>query len=125
MAHFAQIDSNNIVTKVLVLANELITIDGSEQESKGIEILTNLHGGTWVQTSRSLAFRKNWAGIGYTYNSELDAFIPPKPYNSWVLNESTCQWEAPVEHPSGEEKCEWDEDNQQWINCVIPIPIEI
>ena len=121
MAHFAEIDSNNIVTRVLVVSNELITIDGVEEESKGIELLQSLHGGNWVQTSISKSFRKNFAGIGYTYNSSLNAFIPLKPYNSWILNETTCQWEAPVSHPIGEKKCQWDEENQQWINCIIPV----
>lgn len=119
MAHFAKLDSNNIVTKVHKVANHVILkADNTESELKGKQYLNSLHGSsTWVQTSYNNNFRKNFARIGYTYDSTRDAFIPPKPYSSWVLNESTCRWEAPVAHPDNNQMCEWDEDNQQWINC--------
>lgn len=120
MAHFAELNSDNIVTRVLVLDNDMITVDGAEVESQGVQILTDLHGGTWRQTSYNASFRKNFAAIGYEYDEDLDAFIPLKPYDSWVLNTSTCQWDAPVEHPDDGTMCEWDEENEQWINCTIP-----
>ena len=120
MAHFAELNSDNIVTRVLVLDNGMITVDGTEVESQGVQILTDLHGGTWKQTSISASFRKNFAGIGYEYDEDLDAFIPLKPYDSWVLNTSTCQWNAPVDHPDDGTVCEWDEENEQWINCTTP-----
>ena len=120
MAHFAELNSDNIVTRVLVLDNDMITVDGTEVESQGVQILTDLHGGTWKQTSYNASFRKNFAAIGYEYDEDLDAFIPLKPYDSWVLNTSTCQWDAPVDHPDDGTMCEWDEENEQWINCTIP-----
>ena len=120
MAHFAELNSDNIVTRVLVLDNDMITVDGAEVESQGVQILTDLHGGTWKQTSYNASFRKNFAAIGYEYDEDLDAFIPLKPYDSWVLNTSTCQWDAPVDHPDDGTMCEWDEENEQWINCTIP-----
>ena len=120
MAHFAELNSDNIVTRVLVLDNDMITVDGTEVESQGVQILTDLHGGTWKQTSYNASFRKNFAAIGYEYDEDLDAFIPLKPYDSWVLNTSTCHWDAPVDHPDDGTMCEWDEENEQWINCTIP-----
>ena len=117
MAHFAKIDSNSIVIKIHKIANHVILkADGTESELKGKKYLNSLHGSAnWVQTSYKNNFRKNFARIGYTYDSTRDAFIPPKPYPSWVLNETTCQWESPVSHPGNNEICEWDEDNQEWI----------
>ena len=126
MAHFAEIDSNNIVTRVLVLDNSvLLKADGTESELKGKKFLNSTLGtSTWKQTSYNANFRKNFAGIGYEYREDLDAFIPLKPYDSWLLNETTCQWEAPVAHPTDGTACDWDEDNQQWINCGTPQPTE-
>jgi len=120
MAHFAEIDSNNIVLRVVVVGNNEITINGQESEQQGKNFLNNLLGGNWVQTSINQSFRKNFAGIGYEYRSDLDAFIPIKPYASWVLNETTAQWESPIAHPIDGTVCEWDEENQEWINCIIP-----
>lgn len=122
MAHFAKLDSNNTVTAVHVVSNSVISkSDGTESELKGKQFLNSLHGtATWKQTSYNGNFRKNYAGVGYTYDSTRDAFIPPKPYPSWVLNETTCKWEAPVAHPTDGSVCEWDEDNEQWINCITP-----
>lgn len=119
MAHFAKLDSDNIVIKVHKVANHVILkADNTESELKGKQYLNSLHGtATWKQTSYNNNFRKNFARIGYTYDSTRDAFIPPKPYPSWVLDESTCRWEAPVAHPNNNQMCDWDEDNQQWINC--------
>lgn len=123
MAHFAEIDSNNIVTRVLVVDNS--------QEDNGQDFLANTLGlgGTWIKTSYNTQggvhtsggtpLRKNYAGIGYTYDSARDAFIPPKPYNSWVLNEETCLWNAPTPMPVEEGKMyRWDEDTTSWIEIT-------
>lgn len=126
MAHFAKLDSDNIVTQVIVLDNSvLLKADGTESELKGKKFLNSLLGtATWKQTSYNANFRKNFAGIGYEYREDLDAFIPFKPYDSWLLNENTCQWEAPVAHPDDGTSCEWDEENQEWINCATPPSFE-
>lgn len=116
MAHFARLDENNVVVRVCVLENTIIQ-DGDlvEQEHLGVEFLNNLHGGTWVQTSYNGTFRKNFAGAGYTYDSERDAFISPKPFDSWVLNEETCQWQAPTPMPEDDNIYLWDEESQEWV----------
>lgn len=108
MAHFAEIDENGIVKQVLVVPDA--------QEHRGHEYLSvDLGlGGTWVQTSYNARIRKNYAGIGYTYDQERDAFIPPKPFKSWLLNEDSCQWEAPVEYPTDGVMYEWDENAKDW-----------
>jgi hypothetical protein len=120
MAHFAKLDSNNIVIDVVRVNNEVILkADGTESELKGKQFLNNLLGSaTWVQTSYNGNFRNCYAGIGYTYDSDRDVFIMPKPYPSYVLNEETLIYEAPITHPSDKVGCEWDEDNQEWINCI-------
>jgi hypothetical protein len=121
MAHFAKLDDNNVVLAVHVVNNDVITIDGNESEQAGIDFLTGLHGHTlWKQTSYNGNFRKNYAGIGYTYDAGRDAFIPPKPWASWTLNETTCQWEAPVAYPSDGKRYGWFEPNQQWIEITGP-----
>lgn len=111
MAHFAELDSNNIVIRVLVVADD--------QEHRGHDFLANDLGlgGTWVQTSYNRRIRKNYAGIGYTYDETRDAFIPPKPYDSWVLNEDTCQWEPPIPYPS-EGMWQWDETTLSWLEVT-------
>lgn len=117
MAHFAQLLDGNIVTQVIVVDNEnLLDENGVEQESIGIAYCKSLFGEdtNWVQTSYNGSFRKNYAGMGYIYDTDRDAFIPPQPYASWTLNESTCIWEAPVEHPNDGHFYNWNEDNQQW-----------
>ena len=119
MAHFAKLDSNNIVTDIYVVSNDtLLDQDLNESEDLGKQFLNNLYGSAqWVQTSYNGSFRKNYAGIGYKYDSDRDAFIPPKPFESWILNESTCIWQAPVSYPTNvqeHEAYEWDEDNQSW-----------
>ena len=98
MASFAKIGLNGKVIEVLSVVNEVLhDSNGVEQEAIGIDFLTKLTGyPVWVQTSYNNNFRKNHAGIGYTYDEDRDAFIPKKPFNSWILNEDTCIWEAPV-----------------------------
>lgn len=116
MAHFAQLDNDDKVTQVIVVHNdELLDESGQEQEHKGIQFCYQLLGGNWVQTSYNGNFRKNYAGIGYTYDRGRDAFISPKPYNSWILNESTCRWEAPTPYPSDGQMYNWDEETMSWV----------
>lgn len=120
MAHFAQIDENNIVTQVIVVHNnELLDENGIEQESKGIAFCQSLLGGNWVQTSYNGNFRKNYAGIGFTYDSIRNAFIAPKPFNSWILNEETCLWYSPVEYPSDGKLYTWNEETVSWTEVNI------
>ena len=116
MAHFAEIGLNNTVIRIIVVANsELLDENSAEQEQKGIDFCRNLFGGTWLQTSYNGNIRKNYAGVGYTYDSTLDAFIAPKPYDSWLLNTDTAQWEAPVPMPTDGAMYAWDEATQNWI----------
>ena len=125
MAHFAKLDENNIVTQVIVVSNEIAT-----SENAVVTFINNLYktSDTWKQTSYNTVknthslggtpFRKNYACVGYTYDASKDAFIPPKPFNSWVLDETTCWWEAPVAYPSDGKEYDWDEDNTQWVEGV-------
>lgn len=116
MAHFAEIGLNNTVLRVIVVHNnELLDENGQESEAKGIEFCRNLFGGTWLQTSYNGNMRKNYAGIGYTYNAIRDAFIPPQPYSSWVLDDATCQWKAPVPMPTDGGVYLWNEATQSWV----------
>lgn len=95
MAHFAELNENNIVMRVVLVDNhELLDENGNESEKEGIDFLVNVLGGNWIQTSYNKNFRKNYAGIDYFYDSTRDAFIPPKPDDSVVLNENTCLWES-------------------------------
>lgn len=115
MAHFAEIGINNEVLKVIVVNNnELIDDQGIEKESLGQEFCRKLFGGNWIQTSFNSKFRKNYAGIGYTYDVVRDAFIPPKPYNSWLLDEETCLWQAPIPMPNDGSIYTWNENLQSW-----------
>ena len=115
MAHFAELDANNVVQRVIVVANkDTADANGNEVESIGVAFCQKLFGGTWVQTSYNGNKRKNYAGLGYTYNADIDAFVPPKPYTSWVLNEDA-QWEAPVAMPDDGQMYSWDEDSQSWV----------
>ena len=126
MASFAKIGLNNKVIAVhSVHNNELIDSNGVEQEVLGVEFLTNLHGwAIWKQTSYNThggvhssggtPLRKNHAGIGYTYDEDRDAFIPKKPFASWTLNETTCQWEAPVAKPTDGQRYTWNEETTTW-----------
>ena len=131
MAHFAKVE-DGIVTDVIVVDNsDILDDDGNESEAVGIEFCVGLFGGTWLQTSYSNSFRKNFAGVGCTYDNERNAFISQKPddYPSWVLNETTCRWEAPISKPDDDElgyyaweesslswvKWNWDEDTESWV----------
>lgn len=111
MAHFAELDENNIVLRVLVTDNDF--------PNEGYDWLVDNLGGTWVQTSYNANFRKNFAGIGFSYDPERDAFIPPKPFESWTLNEDTCNWEAPVAYPTDGKIYKWDEESLSWIEVEI------
>ena len=116
MAHFAEIDDNNVVLRVIVVANkDTADANGNEVESIGVAFCQRLLGGNWKQTSYNGNFRKNYAGIGFTYDAGIDAFVPPKPYPSWVLNSNTAQWEAPVPMPQDGKKYSWDEATQSWV----------
>ena len=127
MAHFAELDENNIVKQVVVVNNQAIRDENAvEQESLGIILCKQLHGENtrWVQTSytagngvqyaRPNAFRKNFACIGAEYRQDLDAFITLKPFDSWVLNETNCVWEAPVPYPSDGRKPVWNDSTKTW-----------
>lgn len=115
MAHFAQLNDQNIVMQVIVVANEELLVDGIESEEKGIEFCQSLLGGNWKQTSYNGNIRKNYAGIGYTYDEQRDAFIPPQPFPSWTLVEETCQWESPVPMPTDGKYYDWNEATQSWV----------
>ena len=117
MAHFARLDKNNIVKSVHVVDNEhLLNEEGIEEEVFGIVYLNKVHGVgfTWVQTSYNGNFRKNYAGKGYTYDEERDAFIPPKTFDSWILNDDTCVYDPPVEYPDDGKMYQWNEDTTSW-----------
>ena len=145
MAHFAKINENNIVGTVVVVSNDVIVDEnGNEQEQLGVDFLNNLYktdNVIWKKTSynthngkhyysnesgekvesddQSKAFRKNYAGLGYTYDATRDAFIPPKPYNSWILNETTCDWDPPVPEPDDGKDYDWDENSNSWVEIDI------
>lgn len=115
MAHFAELDENNIVTRVIVVATkDNSDANGVEKESIGRAFCERLFGGNWVQTSYNGNIRKRYAGIGYTYRPDLDAFIAPQPYPSWTLDADT-NWQAPVPMPTDGEMYSWDEANQTWV----------
>lgn len=107
MSHFAEIDENNIVLRVLVGDNNA--------PNEGYDWFVENLGGTWVKTSYNGNIRKNYAGIGYTYDAQRDAFIAPKPFESWVLDEETCRWEAPIPYPEDGVIYEWDEQTIDWV----------
>ena len=118
MAHFAKIDENNVVLDVNVVDNNTVNnLPFPESEPVGVLFLTSWSGGytNWKQTSYNGSFRVNYAGIGFTYDPVLDAFIPPKPYPSWLLNTNTCQWQAPVPYPNDGNLYIWDEATQSWV----------
>jgi hypothetical protein len=124
MAHFAQLDENNVVLQVIVVDNKDITDPhtGQEDEILGIAFCKKLLGGKWVQTSYNNSIRKRYAGIGYSYNAGLDAFVAPKPHESWVLNNETADWESPVGPAPDLTEAEqdagsfyvWDEETTSW-----------
>jgi hypothetical protein len=109
MAHYAFLDDNNIVTEVIVGVSESELIEGLDPETW----YANFRGQVCKRTSYNSKIRKNFAGVGFTYDPELDAFIPPKPFASWVLDESTAQWQAPIPRPEGQYL--WDEDSLSWL----------
>jgi hypothetical protein len=112
MAHFAQIDENNIVTRVLVIEQDVVDTGLFGEPSSFVQTSYNTHGG--IHTLGGTPLRKNYAGIGYTYDSGRDAFIPPKPFNSWTLVEDTCLWTAPVVMPTDGKVYSWDEEKLSW-----------
>jgi hypothetical protein len=115
MAHYAQIDENNIVTQVIVIDNkDTADANGVEKEYIGAAFCERLFGGTWKQTSYNGNIRKNYAGIGYTYQADIDAFVPPKPYASWTLDANT-QWQPPVAMPTDGKMYSWNEETQTWV----------
>ena len=131
MAHFAEI-IDSIVARVIVINNADMMVDGERDEAKGAALCNSLLGGTWVQTSYNthgavnsegrIALRFNYAGIGYTYDTALDAFYSPKPYPSWTLDETTCLWEAPVPMPvpNNPPFYVWDEATLGWVETPTP-----
>ena len=125
MAHFAEIDNSNIVLRVIVLDDkDTQDENGNEMESIGAKYLADGLGGTWKRTSRNTLgnihssgktpFRKNYAGIGYTYDASKDAFYAPQPYPSWTLTEATCQWDAPTAYPDDGKHYIWNEGTTSW-----------
>lgn len=115
MAHFAELDENNQVLRVIVVSNaDNSNANGEEDESVGAAFCNRLLGGRWIQTSYNARIRKNYAGIGYTYNADLDAFLPPKPFSEWILNADTCQWEPPVPLPDDGQRYTWDNESVSW-----------
>jgi len=115
MAHFAKLDENNFVLEVHSVHNNELLQNGVESEDKGIQFLVGLFGGIWKQTSYNGNIRKNYAGIGYTYDPTRDAFIPPQPFPSWALNETTCLWDAPTPMPTDGQRYNWDEPTTSWV----------
>lgn len=124
MAHFAELDDNNVVLRVIVVRDrDNSTPDGVEDESIGIAFCRRLFGGRWVQTSYNNNFRKRYAGIGYTYHKDLDAFSYPKPDTnpSWVLNPATVDWEPPIPRPT-DGHYSWNEETLSWNQVPQPYP---
>jgi hypothetical protein len=116
MAHFAELDANNVVLRVIVVDNkDTADANGVEKEYIGTAFCERLFGGTWKQTSYNGNFRKNYAGIGYSYlPAPIDGFAPPRPYESWNLDPDVCQWVAPVPMPTDGERYSWNESAQVW-----------
>ncbi len=116
MAHFVRLNENSIVVQSIVIHNNELIDDGVESEAKGISFCQSLFPDTtWIQTSYNGRIRKNYAGIGYTYDASRDAFIPPTPYPSWLLDETTCQWVSPVPMPDDGAVYRWDEAAGEWV----------
>jgi hypothetical protein len=111
MAHFAKLGVGNIVEQVVVVSNDIATT-----EQAGADFLNNLYKtrDVWKQTSYNGNIRKNYAGINFIYDQTRDAFISPKPFNSWILNEDTCRWEAPVAKPDDDQDYNWNETIKNW-----------
>jgi len=115
MAHFAQIENGTVVNVIVVGNNELL-VDGIEQEQKGVEFCHLLFGGTWIQTSYNGNIRKQYAGIGFTYDADADVFVQPQPFPSWTLD-SNHDWQAPTPKPEGDWM--WDESELAWVEVPV------
>lgn len=129
MAHFAKLETvdgvANVVTNVIVVANaDTADASGVEKEYIGAAWLERTLGGVWKQTSYNNSFRRKYAGVGYTYNSDIDAFVPPKPFPSWIFNEETANWDAPVARTYEQQDHIWDESTLSWIPQPAPDPLE-
>lgn len=119
MAHFAELDANNVVLRVIVVGNkDTSDANGVEKESIGKAFCERLFGGNWVQTSYNGNFRKRYAGIGYKYDAALDAFVAPQPYPSWTLD-ANADWQAPVPMPTDGKMYAWDEAAQAWVEAQM------
>lgn len=121
MANFAKLDEHNIVIEVNVVDNNVVNnLPFPQSEPVGVQFLTEWSGGytNWKQTSYNASFRKNFAGIGFTYSIDLDAFISPKPFPSWLLDTATCQWQAPVPYPNDGKLYQWDEATRSWVEIT-------
>ena len=116
MAHFAQIDENNIVTQVLVIEQDVVDTGLFGNPGSWIQTSYNTHGG--VHATGGTPLRKNYAGIGYTYDRTRDAFIPPQPFSRWTLNETSCLWQAPVVYPTDDKRYEWNDTTHQWVEVA-------
>jgi len=123
MAHFAELDANNVVLRVIVVGNkDTSDANGVEKESIGKAFCERLFGGNWVQTSYNGNMRKRYAGIGYSYDPTLDAFIAPKPYPSWTLDDNA-DWQAPVPMPTDGKMYAWDENAQAWVVSDMAVSV--
>lgn len=117
MSHFAKIDENNTVTQVIVIEQDVVDTGLFGEPGSWIQTSYNTSGG--VHRLGGTPLRKNYAGIGYTYDITRDAFIPPKPYNSWTLNEDTCLYEAPTPMPTDDKMYSWNEDTLSWVEITM------
>lgn len=118
MAHFAQLDNNNVVVRVIVVDNkDTSDANGVEKEYIGKAFCERIFGGNWIQTSYNGNMRRRFAGKGMIYNEAIDAFMAPKPYASWVLNGATAEWDPPVAKPTDGKQYLWDELNQKWVEA--------
>ena len=122
MSHFAQINADNIVTRVLVISQDNVNTGNWGSPSTWVQTSYNTRGGKHYDQSgvedSGVALRYNYAGKGYTYDSDKDAFISPKPYPSWTLAEASCIWEPPVAYPDDEKRYSWDEDAGNWVEVT-------
>ena len=118
MSHFAKVE-NGIVTQVIVIEQDVLDTGHWGNPALWIQTRQNTRGGQHILGGTPL--RKNYAGAGYTYDSERDAFIPPQPYASWVLDETTCQWQAPTPMPTDDKMYTWDEDTTSWVEDIQPL----
>jgi hypothetical protein len=124
MSHFAEIDGDGIVQRVIVIEQNMLNSWNWGDPNNWIQTSYNTRGGVHYAPNSNdpddgVALRKNYAGKGYTYDKTRDAFIPPQPYPSWLLDENTCQWSAPVAYPDDGKRYNWDEDNTQWVEVEI------